>query len=175
MQDAEVHAIVQQEARRREESLQVELADARGEISAQHAHTAAMAQRIERAEAVQREAALVKQEVGVLRAELLGVQAANREADARAIEDAPRLSALEQAKGSAEQRHASLAASTTEEHSKLERSIREVREEFQDALALAQTEMQGTLSGAIARFEAAREVSCIQRSPGGAGSAARVD
>lgn len=42
----------------------------------------------------------------------------------------------------------------------MERSIREVREEFQDALALAQTEMQGTLSGAIARFEAAREVSC---------------
>ena len=92
MQDAEVHAIVQQEAWRREESLQVELADARGEISAQHAHTAAMAQRIERAEAVQRKAALVKQEVGVLRAELLGVQAANRAADTRAIEDAPRLS-----------------------------------------------------------------------------------
>ena len=160
-QEARTMAAAQHEALRREGALRAELAEALAQASGVQAQLAAVMQNVERMEEAGREAALAKQEIGVLRMEQNQLQQTQREADARAIEDAGRLSALEQAQAGAEQRLAALTASAAAERTALERSVRCVREELKDALALAQTEMQEALksaTSAVSRFEAAREV-----------------
>lgn len=131
------------------------------EVGTLRAHATATASAIARMEEMHREAALVRQEVGVLRSEQMEFQRSLRQADARAVEQAATISSLQNALSGVEHRCGALVTSTTEAQERLGREVAESRTDYREAIELLVTDMK------LAKADATRAEQEIELLKGG--------
>lgn len=128
--------------RQRYDDVRAELEKALSEIGSIRSNATATAAALPRMEEVVREAGVVKQEVGLLRGEMIEIERVLREADARATELASSMSALSHSASNGEARYTALIATTAEAHTRLGRELSELKSELRKGAEASEVKMQ---------------------------------